>query len=666
MPETDEASVSVTLAEIARIAGVGRAAVSNWRRRHESFPGPTGGTDTSPQFSLPAVERWLRENNKLRSPTGLMDRLWPRFDAIGDRDAMGRVIAALGLHGADRKVGPDLALSAEERALLDETRSVAREEGHTEVFQFLLDRWLTAHVRQIITTPEPLARLMAEIANATAAAPVSTVLDPACGSGTLLLFAPEHLRGGRRLRLIGQDDDAVLAAVAAARLQVGLQVAHGPAPDVEISAGDSLRGGPHAGAGADVVLSSPPTNERDWGQEELTADPRWMFGLPPRSESELAWVQEAIASLAPGGTGVLLFPPGVATRRAGRRIRAALLRAGALRAVIALPAGAAPPYGVGLHLWVVRRPDTRAAGDGLLLVDTGDCRTTATVRRPGIDWDAVRQRIRAALRGDQVEGTRAVPLIELFDDQLDLSPARHVLSSRTAAGTTDLREGWSRFMARLERVAELSRRLSALTPSAETVTAPVSIAELERADVLSIGTGRTVPDELLGHGGLPENALPVLTVPDLLAGHESERWIPAAEIGEDSGRFTVAEPGDVVVVGVQRAFDAWVQQTAPVVLGAQLLAIRPDRDQIDTWYLAGCLRTLANVRRAGGHASTSSRIDARRLEVPRLPLEDQRQYGEVFREVAAFDESLRELAGAGTALRNTLGELLATGRLSPG
>lgn len=52
--------------------------------------------------------------------------------------------------------------------------------------------------------------------------------------------------------------------------------------------------------------------------------------------------------------------------------------------------------------------------------------------------------------------------------------------------------------------------------------------------------------------------------------------------------------------------------------------------------------------------------------MPRLPLEDQRQYGEMFREVAAFDESLREFAGAGTTLRNTLGELLAAGRLSPG
>lgn len=63
-------SVPVSLAEIARIAGVGRAAVSNWRRRHDSFPTRIGGTDVSPQFSLAEVERWLRDNGKLDSIGG--------------------------------------------------------------------------------------------------------------------------------------------------------------------------------------------------------------------------------------------------------------------------------------------------------------------------------------------------------------------------------------------------------------------------------------------------------------------------------------------------------------------------------------------------------------------------------------------------------------------
>ena len=53
MPEN---STEVTAAGIARLAGVGRAAVSNWRRRHADFPKPVGGTETSPSFALSDVE----------------------------------------------------------------------------------------------------------------------------------------------------------------------------------------------------------------------------------------------------------------------------------------------------------------------------------------------------------------------------------------------------------------------------------------------------------------------------------------------------------------------------------------------------------------------------------------------------------------------------------
>ncbi|MFD5421834.1 hypothetical protein ACFWJT_27885 [Streptomyces sp. NPDC127069] len=45
----------VLLAEVARIARVGRAAVVNWRRRHADFPDPVSGTDVHPQFDRRAV-----------------------------------------------------------------------------------------------------------------------------------------------------------------------------------------------------------------------------------------------------------------------------------------------------------------------------------------------------------------------------------------------------------------------------------------------------------------------------------------------------------------------------------------------------------------------------------------------------------------------------------
>src|ERR1700728_211294 len=54
----------MTAAAIARLAGVGRAAVSNWRRRYPEFPKPMGGSPNSPTFDRVEVEAWLRTTGK--------------------------------------------------------------------------------------------------------------------------------------------------------------------------------------------------------------------------------------------------------------------------------------------------------------------------------------------------------------------------------------------------------------------------------------------------------------------------------------------------------------------------------------------------------------------------------------------------------------------------
>lgn len=147
-------AVPVSLAEIARIAGVGRAAVSNWRRRHDSFPTRIGGTDVSPQFSLAEVELWLRDNGKLKD-NGDREFLWPRFEALGSRDESGLAVAeAARRMRTPRTRASHSELSPGARELADEAAKLGRNEGPRETFEFLLQRWLETHVRQLSTTPE--------------------------------------------------------------------------------------------------------------------------------------------------------------------------------------------------------------------------------------------------------------------------------------------------------------------------------------------------------------------------------------------------------------------------------------------------------------------------------------------------------------------------------
>lgn len=671
MADIDARPVTVTLAEIARIAGVGRAAVSNWRRRYPTFPKPVGGTDASPTFSLETVEAWLREHKGSKVRPGALERLWPRFEADGDRNAMGRTVASVGavLSGRATVATAKKELSAAERMLLDETLTVAQKEGPRETFNFLLDRWLGTHVRQITTTPAALGELMCHMAETFAPEPVRTVLDPACGTGSLLLAAADRWAGEAPLRLAGQEMDPVLAAVALARLAMaeespGARRETSRAGNAfDIKTGDTLRADAHGGIEADVVLCNPPTNERDWGHGELATDPRWAFGHPSRTESELAWVQHVISALSPAGVAVVVLPPAVAARRAGRRIRAALLRSGALRAVVALPPGAAPPYGIGLHLWMLRRPSGDAPPNTLLMVDTADCRSTFSTGRPAVDWQRVRERVSTALLDERTEACVRIPVIDLLNDQVDITPARHVPSS-DATTTLRLRRTWTDFGTRLSGVSDLVGTLSALAPMAEPAeTSAVTVEDLERSGAVQIRSARPLPQGLLRHGDRPADAVAALTLNDLLLGEATASWISAADSREHHSELTMSLPGDVIVVCAARAFDVWVETGDPTALGPQLQLIRANNAVIDPWFLAACLSSSENARQAGGHASTSSRIDVRRLRVLRLPLDEQRRYGEIFRTVVAFEEGVRALSAEGEQLRRTLIELLAAGRL---
>ncbi|MFJ3819259.1 hypothetical protein [Streptomyces sp. NPDC090056] len=70
-PIDPEQGDTMLLAEAAQMAGVGRAAVVNWRRRHEDFPDPAAGTDVHPRFDRSAVVAWLLAHDKIAVPAGM-------------------------------------------------------------------------------------------------------------------------------------------------------------------------------------------------------------------------------------------------------------------------------------------------------------------------------------------------------------------------------------------------------------------------------------------------------------------------------------------------------------------------------------------------------------------------------------------------------------------
>ncbi|HEX7165090.1 MAG TPA: N-6 DNA methylase [Trebonia sp.] len=351
----------VTAADIARLAEVTRGTVSNWRRRHQDFPAPVGGTDASPAYDRAEVETWLEARGALPELSAA-ELLWRAVIGEAEGSDLGLFVewAAARAVELDRDQVPPAQSHAarvgspELQGALE--RAVAAG-GAWGTVDTLIDRY--ADTAGIARTPAPVVRLMGALAEVSdgAARSQDAVLDPAAGTGELLGCAADWSG-----RVLGQELDQALARLAQIRV-----------PEAEIATGDSLRADQFAGEMVDVVLCHPPFGDRDWGQEELAGDPHWAYGIPPKSEPELAWVQHALSHLKPGGRAVVLLPPAVASRPSARWIRAELVRRGALRAVIALPSGLARPVHVPVCLWVFQRPaDTIAIDPRVLFVDVAD------------------------------------------------------------------------------------------------------------------------------------------------------------------------------------------------------------------------------------------------------------------------------------------------------
>ncbi|MFC1429204.1 N-6 DNA methylase [Streptacidiphilus sp. N1-3] len=711
MSEDPTPTPLVTAAEISRLAQVTRATVSNWRKRHDDFPAPVGGTDSSPAYDLEAVTAWLAANERLPEANpidGLRTavRMVPA-DAVGD--VLPLVLAASRLNAGEldrlRALdGAEFDLRCEEliverapevprapgghiqdslggsdlrRAVVECVR-VGRIDALLSVLEY--SQRDTGPARGQYPTPEPLAALLADLATANLDEPVNSGFDPACGTGALLAA----LRGYGVEVLAGQDLLAPQAAQTMVMLALGTDA---PSDTLSSAAGDSLRADAFPTLRADVVVCNPPYGDTDWGQDELAYDERWAYGVPAAKESELAWLQHCLAHLRPGGRAVLLLPPAVAGRPSGRRIRAELVRRGAIRAVVSLPAGAAPPAHITLHAWVLERPVGELASvDPVLFVDASRDADGSPVRLSGVpetsggrlkaQWQALHESVLGAWRAfeDRPGLARVVPAIDLLDDTVDLTPQRHVPAAAHAQNPDEIARGaqaaWASLRTLAAGLAQPSHGPDADNTAWPLATRPeprawrmATVGDLLRGGALALVRGASsVPR---GTGDAQGGERPVLMAKDLRDGDGPSETV--ASVGDRMKLSTEVARGDIVISeivhGRMNVLVAGALEEG-ALLGTNLIVLRPDTQRLDPHFLAGFLATPDNLGRAVS-GSTIMRLDPRRLQVPLIPLTEQHRYGESFQALRQLSAAARQIAALGEDAARQLTWGLTSGALVP-
>ena len=626
---TDEGVL--TTDEIARVAGVARGTVSEWRRRHAGFPASVGGTGRGPVFNGAEVEAWLAGAGRWELVPG--GRLWREVNHAARGTSLGQIVAAVAA-----AVTPPADRQAPERDLPAGLAWVAEravdEVGAVAVLGDLIDRYAVASGRYV--TPAQIAEFMVTLA---AIGEEATVLDPASGTGELLAAALARGAG----RVLAQDASDEAVALAKTRLLPG------EAQRAEVAAGESLRADAFAGVDADAVLSRPL----------LPAD---------GSEPELAWALYALAHLKPGGRAVLLLPSSAATSPAGARVRADLLREGSLRAVIELPLFAGWPSASPPHLWLLRRPDAGADPDlrALFAEPRPDLRAgrdeavppTAVEAMSTAQWRAFTHTVGGAWERLNNPERRTISsgggrnahycvtwVADLLDDTMLDPPER--LGETFAITPARIKAHFSA-VARVRDAEHAAARRRNGSPEPRNPSRSFSHARLSVSLIPMDVDGITKNLKHFEWLDAPEARKPEARRPPTVwppkAAQPADPW-PTATVSElaRTGMLRYRRAG-TAPAELLRAGDVLVPATltenamATVAdeeqegdpAGSRAHLIRPNPARLDPWFLAGFL-TASAARQQATTATSAPRVDVSQLEVPLLPLEDQERYALAFR-----------------------------------
>lgn len=225
-------------------------------------------------------------------------------------------------------------------------------------------------------TPAEVSRILAKIigidkedTNAD-----TTVYDPTCGSGSLLLKVSSEAKS--KVTLYGQEFDATTAGLArmnmilhnnpTAEIKQGNTIAE---PKFENKDKDNLKT-------FDFVVANPPFSDKRWSNGLTLPDDAPYnrfndYSIPPAKNGDYAFLLHIVRSLKRHGKGAIILPHGVLFRgNAEAGIRKNLIKKGYIKGIIGLPANLF--YGTGIPACIILIDKENAQNrKGIFMVDAG-------------------------------------------------------------------------------------------------------------------------------------------------------------------------------------------------------------------------------------------------------------------------------------------------------
>ncbi len=220
-------------------------------------------------------------------------------------------------------------------------------------------------------TPAEVSRVIAKIIgiHEGRTMPDTTVYDPTCGSGSLLLKVADE--ADSPVTLYGQEKEAATSNLARMNM-----ILHNN-PTALIVQGNTITDPKFKEHGMlknfDYVVANPPFSDKRWktGLDPMN-DPHQRFqpfGVPPAKNGDYAFLLHIVRSLKSTGKGACILPHGVLFRgNAEADIRRNLVKKGYIKGIIGLPANLF--YGTGIPACIVVIDKENAhTRKGIFLID---------------------------------------------------------------------------------------------------------------------------------------------------------------------------------------------------------------------------------------------------------------------------------------------------------
>ena len=220
-------------------------------------------------------------------------------------------------------------------------------------------------------TPAEVSRVVSQVIGIGSAATSNstTVYDPTCGSGSLLLKVGETATAN--VTLYGQEKDEATSGLAQMNM-----VLHNK-PGARVEQGNTLTDPKFLDGEAlktfDYAVANPPFSDKRWSTGLDPLHDRFerfkAYGVPPTKQGDYAYLLHIIRSLKSSGTGACILPHGVLFRgNAEGDIRRNLIRRGLIKGLIGLPANLFYGTGIPACIVVIDKKDA-AARKAIFMVD---------------------------------------------------------------------------------------------------------------------------------------------------------------------------------------------------------------------------------------------------------------------------------------------------------